>query len=728
MPLFLLYSLAVLFVVLLVVKSSMDNFADAFTQNLPEMLARDLAEQEAYFLARSITAGPPPLDLAYEPQPPNVPKRNPSRVSSRRLHHAAPETVLCSLKQNSVDSAWRSEREAVLKHAVSHCSPTQAQGWNHMPGPKEFLMKQGNDRDDKRLFLNGLDEDWGSESSADIEAGIASPSVRTRQQSITTAATSVDTHFISEGRRAGGCASVAGTPGKQAARFAGGDGESWVDFEIEALNAEENSSRGIESPVACQELDHRYQTRPIVLGMEDNKSERNQQYLISVPQRRSSRGRRVPTVILGETAHSRRACPQNFTEELASQLQLSPPPDPSHHFPSDHLLQNSWDEKEAAFGPVVPTGRRQLRHNLQIDLPQVSTDQLSLPPLSAAETTHYDAPPSPRVKQQQPYLLTKPLHSQSVARMPLFTNVNVHSWLQSSGGGHLRSHPIVSPTSPVSMSSPTNIRVSTEVLENLRIIVGNFPETMLRTSTLTVETVRSYSRKLKRGDFSHERGLVDPVSTIAESPTFPQQPSLGRKTSLGNLSLMSSLRGKFTSRFGQSATSPTLQENVEDSWPPIDHVVTPQTSSPPSRRSDPQVEACVNALRIIFPQGTDYILDALYAHVIVYNYINSLCGGLPHLHQNGAGLHLRTQQSKNFVLPPGVTSLADLDCQPDVSETVVRDFHDDAASIASKNVVPTKAASLLGLGSTNMGKPVKPTPGTPGGRQAMLRKFTAPGE
>lgn len=590
-------------------------------------------------------------------------------------------------------------------------------------------MKPGNDRDERRLFLNGLDEDWRSDSSADVEAGISSPSVRTRQQSITTAATSVDTHFASEGRRIGGCASVAGTPGKQAVCFAGGDGETWVDLEIEALNAEEDSSRGIGSSVACQELDQSCQTRSTLFGMEGgDKTERDQQYLISIPQRRSSRGRHIPTVILGETAHSTRACRQNFTEELASQLQLPQPQDPSHHFPSDHLLQNNWDESEAAYGPVVPTGRRQLRHNLQPNLTQVVTDQLSLPPLSTAETTYYDAPPSPRT--QTPSLLSKPLNSQSVSRMPLFTNVNVHSWLQSSGGGgHLRSRPILSPTSSVSMSPPTNIRVSTEVLENLRIIVGNFPETMLRTSTLTVETIRSYSRKLKHGDFGHERVLVDQASTIAKSPTSPQQPSLGRKASLGNLSLMSSLRGKFTSRFGHSATSPTLQENGENSWPPVDHNATPQSTSPPSRQSEPQIEACVIALRTIFPQGTDYILDAMCAHVIVYNYINSLCSGLPHQEQNGTtDMHLRTQPSKSFVLPPGVTSLADLKCQPDVSETVVRDFQNDAASIASKSVVPSKAASLLGLGSTNMGKPGNPNSGTISGRQAKLRKLTHPGK
>lgn len=226
---------------------------------------------------------------------------------------------------------------------------------------------------------------------------------------------------------------------------------------------------------------------------------------------------------------------------------------------------------------------------------------------------------------------------------------------------------------------------------------------MLLTSNLTVETIRSYSQKLKRGNGMERASAAD---NAFQSPSSPQLRTLRRKTSLGNMSLMSSLRGKFSRH--QSATS-TLQED-DEAWIPND-----RSESPPTRTGTRHVAA----LRTIFPQGTAFLLDALYAHIIVYNYVDLLCGDLPHLQQTSEGPHLRVQPSKSFVLPAGVTSLADLRCQPDVSETVVRDFKADVKTINSKSIVPSKAAAMLGIGSTNMGKPTKPRAGETKIRKAM---------
>lgn len=276
--------------------------------------------------------------------------------------------------------------------------------------------------------------------------------------------------------------------------------------------------------------------------------------------------------------------------------------------------------------------------------------------------------------------------------------------------------------SPVGTTN-IRVRVSVEVLDNVRVSVVNFPDTMLLTSSYTVETIRSYLRKVKRSDVALERASVEHASARIESPISPKMRSLGRKASLTNISLMGSLRGKLSSRFGHSPTSINFLENSENALPPADRrVPIARYNTPPSPTSQTQVETREVALRKIFPQGTDYLLDALYAHLIVYNYIDSLCDGLPHLHQNGDVPILRAQPYKSFVLPPGVTSLADLQCQPDVSETVVNDFKADVKHIKSKNVVPTKAAATLGIGSTNMGKPVKPGPSRFRGRDMKLRK------
>lgn len=285
------------------------------------------------------------------------------------------------------------------------------------------------------------------------------------------------------------------------------------------------------------------------------------------------------------------------------------------------------------------------------------------------------------------------------------------------------------------MNSLTSIRVPAEVLENLRISVGNFPDTMLRTSSLTVQTIRSYSRKLRRGGInnssSNERSFVRDSNDIAfDAPNSPQSvyvPSLDRQSSFGNLRLKGlSLRGRlnFSSRLTASPTSP-LKEN-DEFWRDFDHrYPSTRSNTPPSRKSQSEVSACVAALRSIFPNGTDYFLDALYAHVIAYNYINSLCGGLPHLQNHGGHELGYARASTNVAVPLGVTSRADLRLQ-DPDDALIRHFEDDVASVASAAVVPKKAASLLGLGATNMGKPVQPRPGTLGGRKAKYRKTTPP--
>ncbi|KAK7743900.1 hypothetical protein SLS53_003922 [Cytospora paraplurivora] len=305
---------------------------------------------------------------------------------------------------------------------------------------------------------------------------------------------------------------------------------------------------------------------------------------------------------------------------------------------------------------------------------------------------------------------------------------HVQSWLDSSATTPSGLDTFANPSSPTGMASLTSIRVPAEVLENLRIIVGNFPDTMLRTSSLTVQTIRSYSRKLKRGGVNNERALARDSDEVAFDARDPSAPALDRQSSFGNLKIKKlSLRGRLnlTSRLTVSPTSPSLKED-DEFWRDFDnHQLSTRSNTPPSRKSHSEVSACVAALRCIFPNGTDYLLDALYAHIIAYNYINSLCGGLPHLQNGGGHRVLRARPSRNFAVPLGVTSRADLKLQ-DPEDSAIQEFEDDVASVASTAVVPKKAASLLGLGATNMGKPVKPHPGTLGGRKAKYRKTTPP--
>ncbi|KAJ4422389.1 hypothetical protein N0V82_002944 [Gnomoniopsis sp. IMI 355080] len=448
-----------------------------------------------------------------------------------------------------------------------------------------------------------------------------------------------------------------------------------------------------------------------------------------VPERRSSLSHQVTKINMSEIVDSSKRPIHNVSEEIPSQLLLPSPPPSPRQFPSYYSSQRDWNKTEAALAPVVPTGRHQPRQDLQLDVSSIPPDELSLPPLSTTETNPHDRTFS-LGSQQQPSLHSKPRKSHSFTRLP---RRNVHHWLESNSRARRHSPPPPLPvTSPIAMSPTSSVRVSGHILEALRINVQNFPDTMLRTSSVTIGQIRDYSHKLKRSNATRQlvpnRESDEHVIVASDTPTPPTSPSLGRKGSLGNLKIMSSLRGKF-SRFNTSASASSINEQAETHWSPIDDATSAnaQCDSPSFRPSAARDAACINALRCVLPHGTPYLLDALYAHIIAYNYIDSVCGSLPHPQQNGSAPQLRTRPSQNFNLPSGVTSLADLRVQENVSETIVREFQDDVASVTSRSVVPSKAASLLGLGSTNMSNPIKPISGYSGGRDNKLSRTSPPG-
>lgn len=714
----------------------MASFADNITQNLPEILARDLAKSESLFWTRSMTAGAPAVSLASEKQqPPEVPQRNPGRAATKMLHRATSETALCPQQDNtkgSTDTA-RGHQQCggyADKEAGSHHHSIQERRQGKMVGDQNVQMTQENDMGKARLFLNGLDEDWGSDSSADIEPGRSSPSVRIRKQSVTTAATSVEVQSVAgAGVENVGRASPTQRPEVHGARMHHKGGESWVDLGPDMLSSEEDTS-GAEAPTRASGSTVWSNTQPAIFASDED----GPSVFVNVPRRRSSLSHQAPTVITGETPHTRlSSVPLTFNQKGALQLPHSSHGNTPHHPTSPfHHQPNDWDDCEAARSPIVPTSSRQVSRKPEYPPKLTFQDRLRPASPSTREIAR-NVLDSSLQKKQPPNLFNRLRKTQSHSKMHIVTQVQ--SWLDSSGSGSARSSPTtIAKSSPAGMTSLTSIRVSTEVLENLRIIVDNFPDTMLRTSSLTVQTIRSYSRKLKRGGITNDRAFIRECDEVEfegpDSLTAVHVSALDRQPSFGNMKLKKlSLRGKLNlnSRLTASPTSPSTN-GEDDFWRDFDNRCTStQSSTPVSRKSQTEVSACVAALRCIFPNGTDYLLDALYAHIIAYNYSNSLCGGLPHLQNDGGGGHrpLRARPSMNFPVPPGVTSRADLKLQ-DPDDSVIREFEDDVASVATTAAVPKKAASLLGLGATNMGKPVKPRPGTLGGRRAKYRKTTPP--
>ncbi|KUI56045.1 hypothetical protein VP1G_03414 [Cytospora mali] len=708
----------------------MDVFADAIKQNLPEMLARDLAKSGRVFRTKRLTAGPPASSLASENQPPEVPQRNPGRAATNLLHRTTSEAALCPHQDSTkdiTDTAREYQRGCVDKDAEFRYYSIQDERQGKTMDDQYTHMNQGNDKGKARVLFNGLDEGWGSDSSADVEAGRSSPSVRIRKQSVTTAATSVEAQsVVGIGLERAGCASPLRTPINQGARNLLKGVESWVDFGPESNSEEEMSGAGASTKVSKHT--GWPSTQPGIFSDEEDRCE--QLDFVSIPRRRSSLSHQTTTVVLGETAHTHlSSVSPTLGQELASQILLPSPQTSSCQLTSPYHPPKDWDDCEAAGSPIVPTSPRQaarksdrvLNATLQEQPRPVSPPAKEIAPNALSTTCQ---------RQPQPKILNKLRKTQSHSKMQILTQVQ--SWLDSSGAAPPGSTTLANPSSPTGMASLTSIRVPAEILENLRISVGNFPDTMLRTSSLTIQTIRSYSRKLKRGGMNNERAFARDSDEIAldalDSPHSAYVSGIDRQPSFGSLKFKKlSLRGRLnlTSRL---TSSPTLiSPNEEDDfWRDFDdRYPSTRSDTPPSHKSHSDVSACVAALRSIFPNGTDYLLDALYAHIIAYNYINSLCGGFPHLKNDGVHRLLRARPSTNFAVPPGVTSRADLELQ-DHDDWMIRGYEDDVASVASTAVVPKKAASLLGLGATNMGKPVKPRPGSLGGRKAQYRKTTPP--
>lgn len=710
---------------------------DAIEQTFPELLARDLARSQDVFRTRSLTAGSPAASLALECQPPQVPHRNPGRVVTSTLHRTTSETALCSPREYArarADTARRQQQERQqdewpLRGPGPRLSSLPGRRHDHMFAIKEIHMKQDGNKDSRRLFLNGLDDDWVSDSSADIEAGTSPPSVRTRKQSVTTAATSVEIHSV-----LGGvgeiCLSPTSSLSKEAARAPSKGGMSWVDLDPDMLRTEADLDGGVAS-FGTADYSDGSQARPATRSSVRGHAEQVSHF--DVPRRRSSLSHQVTTVVIGEAAQVRVGyAPHKIDLEATSKPPTpslphssSAPLSQSYHLPDD------WGTDEATSCQMVRASCRQPIYEPQYALTATSSYQLRPPSPPPQEAAAHDASDTHQHSRQHPSLLYKLRKTQSHSRMPIVTQVQ--SWLDSSATTAQLSSPTHLTThSPTSKAPIGNVRVAAEVLENLRISVGNFPDTMLRTSSLTVQTIRSYSRKLRRGctssgDRGFGRDSDDYAFTAFDAPTVESvAASVDRKSSFGNLKIKKlSLRGKrlhLSSRQAPSHNSP-FQKEEDDFWPPVDHRnFSMRSNTPPSRKSS-EVSACVGALRSIFPDGTDYLLDGLYAHLIAYNYMNSLCGAMPHLHSSPGHPGLRSRPSLNF--PPGVTSRADLELQ-DRDDLAIRELQDEVATTASTAVVPKKAASLLGLGATHTGKPARPRPGTLGGRKDKHRKTTPP--
>ncbi|XXH02672.1 hypothetical protein Hte_009054 [Hypoxylon texense] len=482
-------------------------------------------------------------------------------------------------------------------------------------------------------------------ASSESSGGLVPPSIGTRDASVATAATSVTSEKLEPSSQ------LKLQPVLRIEKLAG---ESWMDLDEEATSPDRryNSMINIPSPTQFLALRH------------DLGESRSMSLNSAVPRPNlTTPSAMSPTSIKttsSEEQHShikkpltrptkfpkRRSSLQHKNYPVLPSINVSPSPPTS---PSQSLPRQAdggmSSPKLDMPPPASPrSSRREVYRN-------DGNDRTSSPPevdIEANEVEGFSRNDGSRLPEIAP------------------PGVDVESWLESSvdnfpyyartgaGGGHI---PLPLPP---------------EVVDTLRVSIACFPETMLQCSSLSIETIRSHSRKLRYKTAS-------PASLYSESPVSVDSEQskqskwkwlpLRKQPSLPNQAPPSPQRSDFSER------------QYSPSWP---------------KKPD------WTAIQNLFPAGSDYLCDALYAHLVAYNYITSLCP--------------RSVLVNPHSRPTSKASTASSDISLGLSLDL-RTSIDMRSSISDGTGIPLKAASLLGL----QDDPNAPIPEPPSSRCNTLR-------
>ncbi|KAF3351126.1 26S proteasome regulatory subunit rpn-1 [Verticillium dahliae VDG2] len=182
-----------------------------------------------------------------------------------------------------------------------------------------------------------------------------------------------------------------------------------------------------------------------------------------------------------------------------------------------------------------------------------------------------------------------------------------------------------------------------DVVETLRVSLACFPETMLLCSSLSTETIRSYAKKVKH-----------PANEPASLHTPPPSPKRWKWSNvLGQRRSVSSLKRDSISQRHSTELNTCTEASTTTAC---------SSSQPPWLR-----------LRNIFPDGSDYLLDALYAHLVAYSYVSGLVPRSNAKHSNR------------------------VDRMPSTPDHERHSTESLKSKDSNSNDIPKKAAHLLGL-------------------------------
>ncbi|KAM3552290.1 hypothetical protein MY1884_007286 [Beauveria asiatica] len=185
-----------------------------------------------------------------------------------------------------------------------------------------------------------------------------------------------------------------------------------------------------------------------------------------------------------------------------------------------------------------------------------------------------------------------------------------------------------------------------DVIETLRVSVACFPETILLSSSLTIDTIRSYSKKMRHPGTDFSR-LSSPQEAAAKKSLWRRVNPLKRAPSSKNLR-HNALHSANESRAGSIGGGADAQK----AW---------------------------SAIQNVFGTCSEYICDALFAHIMAYNYLSALLA-------RSAAAAACTSASSSLV-------------GRHASCRRRRRAGGPADQKQQQNDIPNKAASLLGLSS-----------------------------
>ncbi|KAL8295921.1 hypothetical protein RB597_009045 [Gaeumannomyces tritici] len=653
--------------------------------NFPEILAWDLEKSEAIFTFRHMTSGTPSSavaavdrDLHYnlhdmtpssdEPSSPCRPRDLKRVRSSRGLRDLAeesePELPPPPLSPTALGK--RPQLPQLLQQ-------------QERPRPRLALVAQA----DRRPFVDDAEDavvlPWLSEhgpgSSSSSESSPSSFEmepipVRRRHRSVTTAATSV-----TSGRRSSTTSYPQGltSPGH-------GPAESWVDLEPDFPDTQgRDSSFGTHvGPVGhAYTPTHAPEPAPSISDVASLV-----QGGLSVPRRRSS------------LRHGR-----------------SPKPLEDYHFITDGATRPSLDfaRSETPRSPLSATFNDRSHYTIALrprNGGQQVDDQLSSVYNSGSLPASDSGDGEKRSGEYRgSFEASRKTGSKSPKAVrwdgPADADVSLDPTVGMAFASPLRSAPDMGAPAPP-------IPLPPDVIETLMVSTACFPETMLLCSSLSIETIRAYSRKLRRlnsPENAEARSLLlaTPSLSSASLPTCTQSPTWPHKRwRLANI-----LPRKSSVSLGSHHEGSSFQFR-HDRHGQHHHALRGDlpTNKKPARTHYQGSLVCPDFARFktVFPGAADYLCDALYAHIVAYNYIVLLCDA-------AAAAALANMASAPDQYP-----------RPSFSSSPSSPLRRGSATSSSSSGgggndesnrrIPKKAAHLLGLQQGAAGSTA--TPGRPG--------------